>query len=38
MKKLSSLSRMLDGKLTSVDNERIVAAREAGIDVKAIAK
>ena len=27
--------RMPDGKLTSIDNTRIAAAREAGIDVKA---
>lgn len=27
--------KMPDGKLTSMDNTRIAAAREAGIDVKA---
>ncbi|AQT94344.1 hypothetical protein B1R45_14065 [Pseudomonas azotoformans] len=27
--------RMPDGKLSSIDNTRIAAAREAGIDVKA---
>ena len=27
---------MSDGKLTTIDNTRVVAAREAGIDVQAI--
>ncbi|NFI55785.1 hypothetical protein FDE77_10820 [Clostridium botulinum] len=28
--------KMNDGKLTTIDNTRVVAAREAGIDVQAI--
>ena len=27
---------MSDGKLTTIDNTRVVAAREAGIDIQAI--
>lgn len=28
--------KMSDGKLTTIDNTRVVAAREAGIDIQAI--